>query len=70
MAHLTIRTAPKSSPKSESRYGPFSMAMLNNQGVYMCRIIDIWLVVEPYPSEKYMTLSLGMMNFPTFYGKS
>jgi len=29
---------------------------------------NIWLVVEPYPSEKYMSSSVGMMKFP-IYGK-
>jgi len=28
----------------------------------------IWLVVEPYPSEKYESSSVGMMKFP-IYGK-
>ena len=26
---------------------------------------NFWLVVEPYPSEKYMSSSVGMMTFPT-----
>jgi hypothetical protein len=25
----------------------------------------IWLVVETYPSEKYISSSVGMMTFPT-----
>ena len=26
---------------------------------------DIWLVVEPYPSQKWWSSSVGMMTFPT-----
>ena len=29
-----------------------------------------WLVVWTYPSEKSWSSSVGMMKFPTFYGKS
>ena len=32
--------------------------------------IDIWLVVEPYPSEKDKCSSIGMMTFPTVAGKN
>ena len=35
------------------------------------RMIDVqnmiyWLVVEPYPSEKYICSSVGMMKFPIY----
>ena len=34
-------------------------------------IMDIfWLVVEPYPSEKLWSSSVGMMKFPTEWNKS
>jgi hypothetical protein len=29
-----------------------------------------WLVVEPYPSEKYMCSSVGMMKFPILMKKT
>ena len=28
--------------------------------------LGTWLVVEPYPSEKYMTWSVGIMTFPIY----
>ena len=33
-------------------------------------ILQTWLVVEPYPSEKWWTSSIGMMRFPIYDGKN
>ena len=32
-------------------------------------LYNIWLLVEPYPSEKWWTSSVGMMTFPNINGK-
>ena len=50
-----------------SIFHPIFIAKNNRSfiGSLSSTIIHIWLVVEPYPSEKWWSSSVGMMTFPT-----